>query len=79
MQTLRGMRMTAADLKLARKRLGMTQAQLGRALKLEGPDPARTVRTWEQGTRPIRGPVEVAVELLLKQAQPQDLTREKRA
>ena len=70
--------MTPADLKLARKRLGMTQAQLGRALKLEGPDPARTVRTWEQGTRPIRGPVEVAVELLLKQAQPQDLTREKR-
>jgi DNA-binding transcriptional regulator YiaG len=70
--------MIPADIKVARKRLGMTRTQLGRALKLERSDPARTVRTWEQNARPIRGPVEVAVEFLVKQAEPQDLMRERR-
>lgn len=57
--------MTPDELRAARIRLGMTPAQLGKALRLKSKDPARTVRTWEAGTRPITGPVEVAIELML--------------
>lgn len=65
--------MTPADLRAARLRLGMTQAQLGAALRLDGDDKsrARTVRRWEAGEREIGGPVQVAVGLMLERL-PQD-------
>ena len=60
--------MQPAELKAARKRLGMTQTQLADALRLRGKDRTRSVRSWEAGERAISGPVEVAVEALLKSA-----------
>jgi DNA-binding transcriptional regulator YiaG len=60
--------MTPAELKSARKRLGMTQRQLAEALRLKGKDPTATVRAWENERRPITGPVQVAVELMLASA-----------
>jgi DNA-binding transcriptional regulator YiaG len=63
--------MTPADLRAARKRLGMTQAQLGRALRLSGGDPGRAVRMWEAGDRRISGPVEIAVEAMLERLEQQ--------
>ena len=58
--------MTPENLKAARKAaLGFnTAAKLGRALELEGKDPGRTVRLWEEG-RPIPGPARVAIALML--------------
>jgi hypothetical protein len=56
--------MTPADLKKARKLLGLTAAGLGRRLELEGKDPGRTVRLWEGG-RPIPGPARVAIGYML--------------
>lgn len=44
----------------------MTQADLGRFLKLASTDPARTVRKWETGRAPVTGPVEVAITLELE-------------
>lgn len=50
--------MTPADLRSARRALGLTQAQLGEAVGVEG----RQVRSWEAG----RWPVPLAVELLIR-------------
>ena len=58
--------MTPAEIKAARQRLGLTQRGLADALRLAGSDRTRTVRSWEQGTRPISGPATVAIELLLE-------------
>lgn len=55
--------MTPADLRAARKRLGLTQAQLACRLELESD---RAIRRYENGDRPIPGPVKVAVELMLE-------------
>ena len=51
----------------ARAALGMTQADLARALRLSDPDEngRRTVRNWEKGATPISGPASVALEALL--------------
>lgn len=57
--------MTPADLTAARKRLGLTAAALGRLLELEGRDPGRAVRQWENGGA-MPGPARVAVRLLLE-------------
>ena len=59
--------MTGPELKAARRRLGLSQAALAHALRLGG-DGGRTVRRWERGDRSIPGPVEVAVEFMLAQA-----------
>jgi transcriptional regulator with XRE-family HTH domain len=56
--------MTPDELKSARYRLGMTQAQLAKALEL-GKDGNRAVRRWERAERPISGPVAVAVRFML--------------
>ena len=56
--------MTPAELRAARKRLGMTQSQLATALKL-GQDGKRAVQRWECGDRSISGPVEVAIGMML--------------
>lgn len=60
--------MTPAEVTAARKALGFTTAAaLGRALKLEGRDPGRTVKRWETGG-PIPGIATVAIELMLRNA-----------
>ncbi|MGI9297813.1 MAG: helix-turn-helix domain-containing protein [Gammaproteobacteria bacterium] len=59
--------MTPADLKSARKQLGLTQTQLAERLRM-GKNGGRTVRRWESGDCPIPGPVEVAIEFLLPQS-----------
>lgn len=56
--------MTAKQLSVARRRLGMTQAELANALRV-GHD--RTVRRWELGQIPVPGPVEVLIQLWLEQ------------
>jgi hypothetical protein len=60
--------MTGPDVEAARKRLGMSAADLGRALRLEGRDPGQTVRRWETGHTPVPGPAQVALEYMLKEA-----------
>jgi DNA-binding transcriptional regulator YiaG len=57
--------MTPAELKAGRHELGLSAAQLGKALRL-GADGGRTVRRWEAGDRAIPGPVEIVVELMLE-------------
>jgi DNA-binding transcriptional regulator YiaG len=59
--------MTPAELKAARKALGLTQQGLADALRLTGPYAKDTVRSWESGRRPISGPVQVAVEAMIKE------------
>ncbi len=56
--------MTPEQLKKARQELGLTQSQLGKALRLKG-DGSRAVRHWESGKREISGPVSLAIEMLL--------------
>lgn len=58
--------MSPAELRIARKRLGLTQQGLAEALKLTGAYGKDTVRSWESGRRPISGPAKVAIELMVK-------------
>lgn len=58
--------MTPQDLTNARHLLGLTAADLGRRLELEGRDPGRYVRAYETAQHPIPGPVRVAVRLMLE-------------
>jgi DNA-binding transcriptional regulator YiaG len=59
--------MTPAEVKAARKQLGLTQSQLAERLKITGKNAADTVRSWESGRRPISGPAQVAITLMLKE------------
>jgi DNA-binding transcriptional regulator YiaG len=61
---------TPTELKEARATLGMTQRQLADALELSGTWPQHTVRSWENGKRPITGPARVAIRLMLKHHKP---------
>jgi DNA-binding XRE family transcriptional regulator len=63
MRYLRLATMTAHQMTEARKRLGLTQAQLAEALGVT----RRAVVYWEAGRRSIARPVEMAVESLLQQ------------
>jgi transcriptional regulator with XRE-family HTH domain len=58
---------TPNDLKTARQVLGWSLRQMARALRLAGSDAkaATRVREMESGSRPISGPVAVAVEAFL--------------
>lgn len=56
--------MTAADLKAARKTLGLTQRGLAAILRM-GANGERQVRRWEDGEVPVSGPASVAIEALL--------------
>ena len=49
----------------ARKRLGLTQAELAERLRLAPATGKDTVRSWESGKRPITGPAQVAIEFML--------------
>jgi DNA-binding transcriptional regulator YiaG len=59
--------MTPAELRQARRELGLSAAKLAAALRL-GADGGRTVRRWEAGGNPIPGPAQVAVEMMLAMA-----------
>ena len=58
--------MTGNELKSARLRLGLSQAQLAAALNMSGSTGNRTIRKWESGEYTIPGPVVAAIELLLE-------------
>jgi hypothetical protein len=71
--------MTRKQLIAAREKLGrlagldrpLHKSELGRALRLLGRDPGKSVNDWERrGT--ITGPASVAIELMLAGAQPPD-------
>ena len=64
--------MTPAELKTARRALGLKATALGRRLELEGADPGRSVRLWEKG-RPIPGPAAVAIRYMLAEQARQGL------
>lgn len=57
--------MTGPEFEAARRKLGLTAAQLGRKLELEGRDPGQQVRRWETGAVVVSGPVRVAVRYML--------------
>ena len=57
--------MTPAELKAARKKLGMSAAELADVLLL-GRGGGRSIRRWEAGDSRIPGPAEVAINLLLQ-------------
>lgn len=57
--------MTPEEVAAARKRLGLTQAELASWLELEGVHAKDTVRKWESGARPISGPARVAIKAFL--------------
>ena len=54
--------MTPAELKKARRELGLNMAEMAKQLRT----PYRTYVPWERGTSPIPGACEVAVELLVQ-------------
>lgn len=58
-------RMTPADLRAARHKLGLTQKGLAQALKM-GTWGWQSVSKWERDGSTIPGPVQVAVESLLR-------------
>jgi DNA-binding transcriptional regulator YiaG len=55
--------MTKNELKAAQLTLGLTNQALADTLKVS----LRAVEMWRQGARPIPGPVEVAITLMLNQ------------
>lgn len=57
--------MTPADLRAARKTLGLTQSGLAEALRLSPTNGSRTIRIWETDGNTIPGPAQVAVEFML--------------
>lgn len=59
--------MTPTDLRAARKSLGLTQSALAKALRLSPKNGDRSVRIWETEGNTIPGPVQVAVECLLRE------------
>ena len=61
-------RLTPADLRAARKALGLTQTGLAKALRLSEKNGDRSVRIWETEGNTVPGPVQVAVEGMLRDA-----------
>ena len=62
--------MTPADLRTARKTLGLTQSGLAAALRLSPKNGDRSVRIWEQEGNTVPGPVQVAVGMMLARSLP---------
>jgi DNA-binding transcriptional regulator YiaG len=58
---------TPEQVKAARARLGLTQAELADRLRLAPATGKDTVRSWESGKRPITGPAQVAIEFMLRE------------
>lgn len=73
--------MTPDQFRTARATLGsrwglgrpLRASEMGRALRLTGRDPGRSVLDYERGKTPISGPMSLAVEYLL--TLPQDPTQ----
>jgi DNA-binding transcriptional regulator YiaG len=63
--------MTPAQLKEARRELGLTAAGLAKVLRL-GKHGGRTVRRWEAGDSGIPGPAQVAIEMLIAALPPEE-------
>ena len=59
--------MTPADLRAARRTLGLTQNALAKALRLSEKNGDRSVRIWEQDGNTVPGPVQVAIEAMLRE------------
>ena len=57
---------TPADLRTARKALGLTQSGLAKALRLSETNGGRSVRKWESEGCTVPGPVQIAVEMMLE-------------
>jgi DNA-binding transcriptional regulator YiaG len=55
--------MTPAEFKEARKRLGLSQVEMAKFLRLSD---ARAVRFYEAGKRGISGPIQVAIAYRLR-------------
>jgi hypothetical protein len=72
--------MTAPELTAARETLGrlwalgrpLRKAELGRLLRFPGRDPGQSIRDYESGATAIPGAVAVAVEMMLRGAEPPD-------
>lgn len=60
----------AAEVKAARKQLGLTVRQLSDILRM-GENGGRKIQRWESGDDPITGPASVAIEALLTGWRPQ--------
>ena len=60
--------MTPAELRTARKTLGLTQSGLARALRLSEKNGGRSIRNWEREGNTVPGPVQIAVEAMLEKA-----------
>lgn len=58
--------MTPAELKTARKTLGLSANKFARVVGLTSGNAGRTVRRWEDGTQDVPGPVVVLTGLLLQ-------------
>lgn len=61
--------MTPAELRTARKALGLTQHGLAEALRM-GTHGWQSVSRWEQDGNTVPGPVQVAVEMLIASRAP---------
>ena len=57
--------MNPANLRAARKTLGLTQSGLAKELRLSDKNGDRSIRVWETEGNTVPGPVQVAVECLL--------------
>ena len=60
--------MTADEVFEARKRLGMTQVEFAKALRIPGDYAGSVVSSWESGRRKVGGPTSLAIDLLLERA-----------
>ena len=60
--------MTPTDLRAARKSLGLSQHALARALRM-GKSGWQSIVRWEKDGGTVPGPVQVAVEYMLKDAE----------
>lgn len=60
--------MEPAELRAARKTLGLTQSGLARALRLSEKNGDRSIRIWETEGNTVPGPVQVAVGFMLERA-----------
>ena len=63
--------MTPAEFTAAREKLGLSVDELA---KLLGVSSRRTIAWWESGKRPVPGPVDLAMRLLLERKEMNDAT-----
>ncbi len=64
--------MDAKEAKAIRRALGLSEAQLGRVLRLRPANAFKTVRNMESGAVDVSGPVSLALEALADGWRPRD-------